>query len=229
MKGRLYQASLTVLPRLYLGLARLLFGSCRVELRGEGAAHYQRLLASGAPFIVCFWHYSIAFAIQLVGGRNWVAMVSASEDAEYISRILNLMGHDTVRGSRGKGGLAAIKELMAAVQAQNKKAAIVADGSQGPALEVQAGVILLASKTGIPILPLTVSADRYWAFRSWDRTMLPKPFSRVVLCYGEPLLVPSPLKSHDLEANRQLLEERLLDLYCQAWSVFGRTGHVEGA
>ena len=221
--GPLYRASLALVPPMYNIISRLLFFTCRVERHGN--EHYHKLVTTGEPFIACFWHYSLAVVLQQIDGKNWVAMVSASSDAEYVAGILKRMGLATVRGSRGKGGLAALKEMMVSIKEQGRKAAIVADGSQGPALQVQAGVILLASKTGIPILPLAVAADRYWAFRSWDRTVLPKPLARLALCFEAPLTVPAGIKAQELEQYRLQLEGRMLALYAKAWGTFGASGH----
>jgi lysophospholipid acyltransferase (LPLAT)-like uncharacterized protein len=225
VKGPLYQTSLTLVPALYRAISRLLFSTCKIEKHGD--EHYQRLLTTGEPFIACFWHYSLTMVIHQIVGENWVAMVSASTDAEYVAGILQRMGLATVRGSRGKGGLAALKEMIGYITAQGHKAAIVADGSQGPPLKVQAGVILLASKTGIPILSFTGAADRYWAFRSWDRTVLPKPFARLALCFDAPLTVPANLKSQELEQYRLQLEDRMLALYTKAWGMFDISEHGE--
>jgi lysophospholipid acyltransferase (LPLAT)-like uncharacterized protein len=226
-KGVLYRLALAVAPYLYLGLTKPLFATYREETHGE--EHYRNILASGKPCILCMWHYSILYLGQRIKGRDWVVMVSPSSDAEFISRIMIRMGRSTVRGSRTKGGLAALKEMIAVVKGQGKSAAIVADGSQGPALKIQAGVILLASKTGAPILPVAWGADRYWAVNSWDHTALAKPFARVSCCFGEPLTVPEALKSDDLERHRLLLEERMLHLYGQAWGPYHPEGHAPRA
>jgi len=223
VEGPLYRASLVLAPPLYRAVSRLLLATCHEEKPGH--EHYQKLLATGEPFIVCFWHYSLVSVIAQAERGNWVAMVSASADAEYVSRILNHMGLATVRGSRGKGGVAALKEMMGYIKEQGCKAAIVGDGSQGPPLKLQAGVILLASKAGIPILPVAGGADRYWVFRSWDRTILPKPFARMATCFGEPITVPAEIKSRELEEYRLQVEEKMLALYAQAWGLFGASGH----
>lgn len=216
---------LAVLPRLYLGLTRTLFATVRETT--PGLVHYQGLLASGQPFIACLWHYSLLYGISRTKGRGWVIMASASGDAEYIARVLQSMGHVTVRGSRSKGGLAALREMIAQMTSHGRRAAIVGDGSQGPALELQAGVILLASKTGAPILPLAWGADRYWAFRSWDRTALPKPFARVNMCFGQPFTVPAALTSSSLEEHRLRLQQIMRELYREAWRPFGVQGHAD--
>ncbi len=218
----LAKISLFIVPILYAILTKILFATCRV--RQYGRENYDGLFRRQQPFVAAFWHYSIFYTMHLIEGREWVAMVSGSSDAEYVAKLLNRMGLSTVRGSRGKGGLRALRK-MAVFMAAGKKAAIVADGSQGPALQVQAGAIYLASRTGAPILPFAWGADRYWAFHSWDRMVLPKPFARLALCYGEPMYVPARLRAADLEVCRLQLEERLRALYSRAWGCFGVKQH----
>ncbi|MDH5298515.1 MAG: lysophospholipid acyltransferase family protein [Desulfobulbaceae bacterium] len=221
-EGFWYRLLLRLVPLLYGIISRLLFGSCRVTV--HGGEH----LAScdGKSFIAAFWHYSVFCIIEMQrrGNRRWVAMVSASRDAEFVARVLAREGCRTVRGSRNRGSVKALREMMVAMEG-GLAGAIVADGSQGPALVAQPGAVLLASRSGAPILPVVVAADRFFVFRSWDRTMLPKPFARLALCYGEPLAVPPDLKSSELEPYRQQLEERLNALYRQAWGRLGREGH----
>ncbi|WP_228130016.1 lysophospholipid acyltransferase family protein [Desulfocapsa sulfexigens] len=153
-----------------------------------------------------------------------VAMVSASKDGEYISRVANKLGYSTVRGSRKKGGLQAIKSLVRHMRA-GQNAAIVADGSQGPARVVQAGCIVLASRAGVPVLPMLWSCNRYKRFGSWDGTVLPLPFSKIDFFYGEPLYVAPKIKSEDVEDYRLILENRLSDLYDEAWALHGKKEH----
>lgn len=229
-KGFWYRLSLAAVPPLYMGLTRFLFATCRV--REQGLQHFDQCSKADQPYIAAFWHYGIfyiihrAYEIRRKLGHPWVAMLSASDDAEYVAGVFRKMDIDLVRGSRGKGkgGLAALKNMITMVK-EGRNAGIVADGSQGPARQVQAGMILLASKTGTPILPVAWGADRYIAFKSWDRTVLPKPFARIDMWYGEPLTVPAKLKSEDLEKYRLELENRLNELYDQAWGEFGRKEH----
>lgn len=215
--------TLSLVPAVYGCLSRLLFASCRFE--HHGWTNLSRCETRGA-FIAAFWHYCVfnILHLQRVHERDWVAMVSGSRDAEYVARVLARHGCVTVRGSRHKGGIAALRKMTGHIQ-QGLNAAIVADGSQGPARRAQAGAILLASKTGAPILPLVVTADRYWTFGSWDRSMLPKPFARLAVWYGEPLSVPGELSAGMLEGCRLDLEQRLNLLYDQAWKEKGRKEH----
>ncbi len=208
-------------PFLYLQLSRILFGTGRFRhIDREKIAEVEQKAHIGA-----FWHYSVAY--WLFHGRKYeryVAMVSGSKDGEYVARIIKKLGIIPIRGSRTKGGLAALKSMQA-YMAEGYKSVIIADGSKGPAFKVQAGVILLASRTGVPIISAAWSVDRYWSFRSWDRTVLPKPFARHAVCYSEPLTVPKKLKSGDIEAYRLELEKRLQQAYQKAWACFDRPGH----
>ncbi len=210
-----YKLSLKLVPPLYSLLARGLFATCR--LREEGGCHRDQVVGAGRPFIALFWHYSVLCSLMMTEHLPAVAMVSASRDAEYVSRLLRRHGVDAVRGSRGKGGLKALREMMRQMTEEGKNAVIVADGSQGPPLVLQAGAVLLASRTGAPILPVAWGMKRYWAFNSWDRMILPRPGTAIRVCFGEPILIPSRLKAADLEARRLEVEERLLRLYRQAW------------
>ena len=190
VKGLKQRLILAAAPPLYRLLTGLLFASCRVQR--HGFEHYQACAASGRAFIVVFWHYGLLFNITRDEGVEFAAMVSASRDGEYISRTLNSMGVVTVRGSRNNRGLAAMKGLLRHLR-QGRTAALVADGSQGPARVMQPGAVLLASRTGAPIIGLGWGANHYKTFNSWDRTALPLPFARIGLWYSEPLQVPEPV------------------------------------
>ena len=104
---------------------------------------------------------------------------------------------------------------------------MVADGSQGPAQVVQAGSIMMASRTGSPILPMVWAGSQYIAFKSWDRLALPMPFSTIDFYYGDPLVVPSRLRANSVafEKYRLELETSLNNLYRLAWSRYGRDRH----
>ena len=151
-------------------------------------------------------------------------MVSASRDGEYIARVANLLNFETVRGSANRFGVRALKGMVDQVK-QGKNAGIVADGSQSPPLKVQPGAILLAAKSGAPIMPIVWAVKRYKAVQSWDRTVLPLPFSPMCLEYGELIWVPSELKAEALEQHRLALESTLLTMYQRLWREFGKEQH----
>lgn len=176
------------------------------------------------PFIVTFWHYGVIYIVYQASSLPYVAMVSASKDGEYVSRILEKKGFKTVRGSRNKGAIGALKGLIREVR-KGRVAVLVADGSQGPARKAQAGTVLLAGRTGVPVLPLGWAASRYKTFRSWDRTALPLPFSKVVLHYGEAFDVPKGIEDDEIEKYRLKLETALEEIYRKSWGEFGKKEH----
>lgn len=222
MADLLYKLSLAVVPRFYVGLTALWFGSCRLEIRGR--RHLDNVLNTTGAAVVPFWHYSVFYMLYHLRKYPGVAMVSASRDGEYIARVAKLLGFETVRGSSNRFGVRALKGLVRHVQ-QGKNAGIVADGSQGPPLKVQPGAILLAAKSGTPLLPMVWAARRFFVVHSWDRSVIPWPFSRIVLEYGEPIYVEKRLNTKQLEEYRQALEVQMNILYTRLWHEVGRKTH----
>ena len=201
-----------------------LFWSLRKKRIGD--EHYQRLMQSKKPFIITFWHYGILGAAIGSGEVPQIAMASASADGDFIASILNSNGVKTVRGSRNRGGIGALKGLIKGVR-RGLCPVLVADGSQGPAKVAQAGAILLASRTGIPILPVAWSFKKYKTLRSWDRTVMPLPFSPMIEMVGEPLHVPEKLDADGIEQCREELETQLNELYKKTWEFFDITDHTK--
>jgi len=221
-EGYLYRISLQIIPTLYVWLTSLLFMTCRIKTHGQ--EYRDQLDSQNVPIVGSFWHYSIFFIFYYLRNDSGVVMVSASKDGEYINRVARKMGFVTVRGSRKKGGMLAIKSLIRNMR-DGRNAGIVADGSQGPARVVQAGSIVLSSRAGVPILPMAWSCNRYKRFGSWDGTALPLPFSKIDFFYGEPLIVPPKIKSEEMEKQRLILENRLNNLYAKAWALQDKTEH----
>lgn len=222
MKRLVERIAKIVVPWLVYCLTLGWFGTCRVK--EHGTEHRDGLLYSDNSAIAIFWHYSIVFILFQVRTISVSVMVSASKDGDYLARLAKLLGFKPVRGSRNRGGVAALKQMIKEVAAGNH-VGIVADGSQGPCFKVQPGGILIASKTGMPLLPMAWSASRYFTFGSWDRTAIPYPFSKIDFCYGEPVFIPPDLSSEELEIWRQKFEERLVLLYHEAWTLQGKDGH----
>lgn len=222
MKDVVYKIAVRVVPFLVSIIVRCWFFTCKERLHnGENLA---RVKASGKQVIATFWHYTIPYVFYHVRKESAVAMVSASKDGEYIARFAGHFGFSAVRGSSNKRGLRALKQLIGLVS-KGDNAAIVADGSQGPALKVQAGSILIASKSGGTIVPMLWSASSYIAFGSWDRTSIPKPFSTIDFYYGKPLEVPKGISSEEIEKYRKQLEDSMVELYETAWQCHGKESH----
>ena len=135
---------------------------------------------------------------------GYLTIVSRSRDGEFAAGLAKKLGWYGFRGSPKKGGAAALKGIISAFRG-SRGGGFVADGSQGPALIAQKGILLLAKFSGCPIMPVSVAADRCWRFRSWDRTLLPKPFARLVFSFG-------PLIKVERDATEDRMEEQRLEL-----------------
>ena len=203
-------------------LLRIWFASCRITVHG---ADFRRTAEEGDKAVIAiFWHYSLLYIFYHLRTESAAVLVSASEDGDYIAALARSLKFNTVRGSRNRRGLRALKELIGCLE-RGEHVGIVADGSQGPPLVVQPGAILMASRTGSPVLPMAWSASRYITFHSWDRTVLPLPFSQIHFHYGEPFYVPPGTSGSEVELYRLQLEERLTALYLQTWSFYAKEKH----
>ena len=178
--------------------------------RVEGFSHYESIVASGRQPIFAFWHGRILPATLFWKNRGIVVMTSQNFDGEWIAGIIRRFGYGTARGSSSRGGPRALVQLRREL-ASGKPAAFTIDGPRGPARVAQAGAIFLAGATGHPILPFHVESSRCWTMNSWDRTQVPKPFSRVGVAIGEPISVAGSGDAA-IESTRVTLEAALAAL-----------------
>ena len=174
---------------------------CRTyRWRIEGAEHYDAVVRSGRQPILALWHGRILPGLHYFRNRGVVVITSQNFDGEWIARILHKFGFGTARGSTSRGGARALVQLRQDLAA-GRPAAFTVDGPRGPAHVVQPGVVFLAGATGHPILPYHIEADRYWTAKSWDRTLIPKPFATVALVIGAPIEV-TETRDHAIERGR---------------------------
>lgn len=222
-RNYLYKISVVVLPFLISVLLRIWFATCRI--REHGIENRQQV-EQGNSVVALFWHYSLLYVFYHLRKDRAAVLVSASEDGEYIARLAHCLNFDTVRGSSNRRGLLALKELLVYLE-KGGHVGMVADGSQGPPLVLQAGSILLASRSGAPILPVAWSATKSFCFNSWDHTCIPKPFSRIDFFYGTPVSIPAGIDRQEIEHYRKRLEDDMNDLYKEAWSHCGKEKHYD--
>jgi lysophospholipid acyltransferase (LPLAT)-like uncharacterized protein len=168
-----------------------------------------RSIMESRRFILGFWHSRIIVASYMHKGWNSVVMTSRSGDGEIIARVIQRQGHEVVRGSTGKGGLRALARQIKCLNSEDRPGGMIPDGPQGPRFRVKPGIITLAQKTGYPIIPTSYSAKKVKVFNSWDRFIVPYPFTRVRLVYGEPIYVPMKADRPALESCRLTLEQEL--------------------
>ncbi len=157
------------------------------------------------PLVYCFWHNRIPTATFFWRNRGIVVMSSQSFDSEYIARFIQRFGYGTAKGSSTRGARAGLIQMIRAVRA-GKSAAFTVDGPRGPIYVAKPGALLLAAKSGAPILPFSISLDRCWRLKSWDRIEIPKPFARAVVIIGQPIFVKDGNSEAELERFQRALE-----------------------
>lgn len=169
----------------------------------------KNLEEEGRPIIYTYWHgRTFLYPCYYKNRARFKLLVSPSDDGEIIARVSSLFGYGVIRGSSYKNPRAALRMLTKAMK-EGFSSLLIADGSRGPLEELQPGSVMLSKLTGCPVLPTTVSFSRLWRLKSWDRLMIPKPFSKAVVVYGTPTSVPADCDSAGLEEKRKELEERL--------------------
>jgi lysophospholipid acyltransferase (LPLAT)-like uncharacterized protein len=159
-----------------------------VRLRHHGDERLREWERRGEHFILAFWHRHLLLMPYAYRGRRISVLVSQSTDGELIASTVARLGIDSTRGSSSRGAVAGMKTLLRKA-AEGWDIAFTPDGPRGPAREVQPGVILAAAATGLPIQPVAIAASRAKPLRSWDRFLVPLPFSTVHFVYGEPFVV----------------------------------------
>ena len=179
----------------------------RIEVIGQD--HLNTLRMQRQPFLLCIWHGRIFLPIYLHRATGLHAMVSLHSDGEMIARTLRKLGYRTIRGSSTRGGREALHQLAQAVR-DGGNGAIMPDGPRGPRHRFKPGAMRIAQRSGAVLVPLTFSAKRPIRFKSWDRFLLWRPFSRTVAIYGHPIEIPPGLDKKRFEALRQAIEERMI-------------------
>jgi lysophospholipid acyltransferase (LPLAT)-like uncharacterized protein len=159
-----------------------------VALRFHGAEAVRSMEASGERFILAFWHRHLLLMPYSYRGRRISVLISRSRDGELIARTVARFGIDASRGSSSRGGAAGLRELLRK-GAAGYDLAFTPDGPRGPVGVAQPGVVLAAAATGFPVVPVAIGATRCRRLRSWDRFLVPLPFSTVHLVYGEAMAV----------------------------------------
>jgi lysophospholipid acyltransferase (LPLAT)-like uncharacterized protein len=174
------------------------------------------------PTIFAFWHEHQVISMSVFRGFGIYVLVSRSKDGDYASKVMESFGFNTIRSSSSNGRLTALRGL-ARMLRQGRHVAITPDGPRGPRHCCQPGPVFLGAITGARVIPFGCALDRAWRLKSWDRFEIPKPFSRAVVVFGEPLDVPAKL---DEATSTELVAEfqrRLERAEAQAQSALTET------
>jgi lysophospholipid acyltransferase (LPLAT)-like uncharacterized protein len=146
------------------------------------------LRAANRAFIFSLWHGQLLPLLWHHRDEGVVLLISEHQDGEMVARAAQSLGYALVRGSTTRGGDRALISVIRELQA-GREVAITPDGPRGPARKYAPGALIAAQRSGAVILPVVAVADKAWRLRSWDQFMIPKPFARVTVAYGDPAAV----------------------------------------
>jgi lysophospholipid acyltransferase (LPLAT)-like uncharacterized protein len=185
--SRWQRLQLWLISHLMTGLIRTIGVSLRWQVREK--QHLDSVHKQGHRAILTFWHGWIMPVTYYFRNHPVVPMVSQNFDGEWVARTLENFGLTTVRGSNSRGGLKALSEMAGCLD-NHKDVAFAVDGPRGPRYQAKMGPVMLARRTGHPIVCFHVTLERSWQLKSWDRTLIPRPFSRAVARFAPPIYVP---------------------------------------
>ena len=186
----------------------LLFGST-YRYRFEGMNLLTRLEREKRPFLVGIWHGRFFVFVHLFRGRGYVALVSQHVDGEMIARTILRLGFRTVRGSSTRGGKEAFHRMVSLLRTGHV-GVIIPDGPTGPRHRLKPGIVYMAQQTGAAIVPVTFGARRALRFKSWDRFVVPLPFTRVLVKAGPPFFISPEASPKDIARTKKQLEEAMI-------------------
>jgi lysophospholipid acyltransferase (LPLAT)-like uncharacterized protein len=206
-----------VIERLKFGIVSLL-GYWIIRIIGrtlrwqaEGWENYRAIEGARKNAIFAFWHGRLFMATYFFRNRGIVVMISRNKDGEYIARVIKRFGYGTARGSSSRGSRGAMVELMRELR-RDRPIGFTLDGPRGPRYVAKPGAVWIASKSGDPLFPFHISAEKKWVLTSWDQFQIPKPFTRARVCMGAPIYVKPGATEEEIEDARQNLQSVLEDL-----------------
>src|SRR3990172_2103308 len=199
----------------WLGPALVWFLGKTLRISWRGLENLQEVRKSRQRVIYALWHGRL---LILTFAHRWQkvhVLISQHRDGEFIARTVQKLGFVPIRGSTTRGGTQAIFQMVSKIQ-DGYDLAITTDGSKGPPHKVQSGAIYIAQRSGLPIMPISSSAQKAWRLKSWDSFLIPKPFSKTVIMLGKPIYVKKESTDGELSGKISELEQELSELTAQA-------------
>jgi len=194
--------------------------TCRVD-KIIGDEYAQKLIEKGEPIIPCYWHQMHIFGSWYMRklqkrGLKIGFLISPSVDGEVPAKIVESWGAVAIRGSSTRTGARALKDMYNTIIKDKVSPVTTSDGPTGPIHKFKQGAILLAQLTQSPMLPIAYMASHYWELKTWDKFIIPKPFSRIVITVGEPHYIDKKSNAEKMEEERIKMETDMNELIAQA-------------
>lgn len=210
----------TIAPYLLRALLNVIWKTCRV-VKIHGEEHLEKLIDSQKPFIPVYWHQNHVYGSYLMlklkkRGVNIGFLISPSADGDMSAKVAEAWGTIAIRGSSTRTGARALRDLYLSMTKDNISPVNTSDGPTGPIHVFKPGAIMLAQLTQSKLLPISYAASKYWQLKSWDKFIIPKPFSKIVISIGKPVDIEKTLSAEELEANCKLMQALLTKLTLSA-------------
>ncbi|MBF0117707.1 MAG: lysophospholipid acyltransferase family protein [Desulfobacterales bacterium] len=200
-------------------IVRIWFGLVKVKFFNKEIYETYFIKNNGKTNVVAVsWHRNAIFIFYFFGRKlkhPKAVMVSKSKDGEIVAKVAKYFGYHTARGSSSRSGKTALLDMIDFLKDEKKGkfCGTPVDGPQGPARKVKKGMLVLAKETGSLFIPMAISGTSLLTFRkAWDKTIIPLPFSTVVLGFNSPIIIPPDLSDEEMEKVRQNVEDSLNDL-----------------
>jgi lysophospholipid acyltransferase (LPLAT)-like uncharacterized protein len=174
----------------------------------------------GRRAILAFWHGRIFTATYFFRNRGLVVMTSRNRDGEYIARVIKKFGYQPARGSSSRGSHGATIECLRGMKS-GRDVGITIDGPRGPRYVAKPGAAYMARKSGNPVVPFSISAEKKWILGSWDHFQIPKPFSRVVFICADPIYVDADASDEQIGAAEAQIQRSLEELVIRGDTWWG--------
>jgi lysophospholipid acyltransferase (LPLAT)-like uncharacterized protein len=212
-RGRRFAYWLAV--RIARVIVELLWHTCRLRVEGEARLH--ALLAEHGAVVPVCWHQHLLlcarYLVSKPGGMKPGFMISPSVDGEAPTWLAQSYGAHVVRGSGSYTGLRAVRGVHTAIVKEGISPGVTPDGPRGPRFKFKPGAIFAGQISKKPVVPIAFAAKPAFVLNTWDKFVLPVPFSRVTIAIGEPYLPPNRLSDEEMTAAQEEMERRMLATY----------------
>jgi lysophospholipid acyltransferase (LPLAT)-like uncharacterized protein len=199
-------------------IVNLVIKTYRIDIQNSDAV--KKVLNNDKQFIVAFWHGRMLIPWYVHKNYKVAALVSKSKDGEILTRLLKNWNYKVVRGSSHIGGKEALK-IMEDKLDEGFSFAITPDGPTGPPHKMKPGAVVLAHRKKVPLFLIGAASKKHYVFNSWDKFQVPKPFSKIVVIYSEPVFVKEESTREDINKIIEVCENKLIELQKEAERIVG--------
>ena len=199
-------------------IVNLVIKTYRIDIQNSDAV--KKVLNNDKQFIVAFWHGRMLIPWYVHKNYKIAALVSKSKDGEILTRLLKNWNYKVVRGSSHIGGKEALK-IMEDKLDEGFSFAITPDGPTGPPHKMKPGAVVLAHRKKVPLFLIGTASKKHYVFNSWDKFQVPKPFSKIVVIYSEPVYIKEESTREEINKLIEVCENKLIELQKEAERIVG--------